>query len=110
MDVDGEPEAWDGWEVDSDSDESSSASEGWIDVSSDEEDIVISDSEDENEETREKDQEEQLNLADVGTTKVSLVATLMHSVSNAAVLDLYTRRFRHVRRPSLKGTIRIYFH
>ena len=78
MDVEGEDEkdAWDGWEVDSDSDESSSESEGWVDVSSDGEDLVLSDSDDEGgtkkEDEKEKDLEEQkLDLTNVGTTKVS---------------------------------------
>ena len=46
---DGEKDGWAGWEVDSDSDDSSSDSEGWIDVSSDGEDLELSDSDDEKE-------------------------------------------------------------
>ncbi|CUA77184.1 Protein sda1 [Schizosaccharomyces pombe 972h-] [Rhizoctonia solani] len=40
-------DGWEGWDVESDSDESSSASEGWIDVESDGEELDISDSDDE---------------------------------------------------------------
>lgn len=80
MDIDGDEEAkdgWEGWEVGSDSDESSSDSEGWVDVSSDGEDLVLSDSEDEKEnaddkgaEKKENSEEANPDLTDVGTTKV----------------------------------------
>ncbi|CAE6476948.1 unnamed protein product [Rhizoctonia solani] len=40
-------DGWDGWDVESDSGESSSASEGWVDVESDGEELDISDSDDE---------------------------------------------------------------
>lgn len=42
---DGDEAGWENWEVETDS--STSESEGWIDVSSDDEDLEVSDSEDE---------------------------------------------------------------
>ncbi|KAK7689186.1 hypothetical protein QCA50_007877 [Cerrena zonata] len=50
---DDEAAAWDGWDVDSDSDESS---EGWMDVGSDGSDLDISDSEDEDDSKKPKAQ------------------------------------------------------
>jgi protein SDA1 len=47
-----EEDGWEGWDVESDSDESSSASEGWIEVESDSEELYISDSDDEENQKR----------------------------------------------------------
>ncbi|KAF8759569.1 Protein required for actin cytoskeleton organization and cell cycle progression [Rhizoctonia solani] len=47
-------DGWDGWDVESDSDESSSASEGWIDVESDSEELDVSDSDDEEDKKKKK--------------------------------------------------------
>ncbi|KAG8898229.1 Severe Depolymerization of Actin [Tulasnella sp. 403] len=49
LDDDDDDAAWDGWEVESETDSDSS---GWKDVSSDDDDIVISDSEDEKDVTK----------------------------------------------------------
>ena len=54
--------AWDNWEVESDS---SDSTEGWVDVSSDsEDDIEISDSEDEGEQTKGKKKGKQADIAE----------------------------------------------
>ncbi|KAG8894226.1 Severe Depolymerization of Actin, partial [Tulasnella sp. 417] len=73
--------AWEGWEVESDS---SSDSEGWHDVSSDEGDIVISDSDDDRPKSKGKkvqppDEDEDAKAADAATpaaTEVSMVSNL----------------------------------
>ncbi|KIO21269.1 hypothetical protein M407DRAFT_10468 [Tulasnella calospora MUT 4182] len=73
--------AWEGWEVESDS---SSESEGWHDVSSDEGDIVISDSDDDRPKSKGKKaqptgEDEDLKPEDVAipaATEVSLVSNL----------------------------------
>lgn len=68
--------AWEGW--DEDSSDSSSESEGWVDVEDDGEDLVISDSEDEDT----KGDEVTHSQADLGdTTKISQLA--MTKVSSA---------------------------
>jgi protein SDA1 len=53
MDVDEDDEAaWDGWDVETDSSEDSSADEGWINVVSDDEPLEVSDDEDNADEKR----------------------------------------------------------
>ncbi|KDN38895.1 hypothetical protein RSAG8_09176, partial [Rhizoctonia solani AG-8 WAC10335] len=54
-------DGWEGWDVESDSDESSSASEGWMDVESDGEELDISDSDDEEDQTRKKGKQKESN-------------------------------------------------
>jgi protein SDA1 len=60
-----------GWEVESDSSEESSEDEEWINVQSDDDDLVISDSEDETEEkTNEEVDEAEKRISTLATTKI----------------------------------------
>lgn len=108
---DGDDAAWEGWDVESDS---SSDSEGWHDVSSDEGDIVISDSDDDRPKSKGKkvqlaEEDEDLKPEDAATpaaTEVSLVSNLAttkvpftpkfpsYFVAHQALLDPYARGFR----------------
>lgn len=92
-----EEKAWEGWEVDSES--SDSDSEGWIAVSSDEEDIVISDSEDESEKKGKQKGEQAMDTEappteaaqDAGPPRISTLATTKVSHSGR----FHTRIIEH---------------
>lgn len=86
--------AWEGWEVESDS---SSESEGWNDVLSDDGDIVISDSDDDRPKSKGKkvqpaDEDEDIKPEDAATpaaTEVSLVSNLATTKVGALVRPQY---------------------
>lgn len=73
--------AWENWDVETDSSESDS--EGWMDVSSDGEDLEVSDSEDEQETTsvQAKDKDEADKDAQAQDNRISTLATTKVSFS-----------------------------
>ncbi|KIJ69642.1 hypothetical protein HYDPIDRAFT_172966 [Hydnomerulius pinastri MD-312] len=85
MEVDDDEAAWEGWDVQTDSSESDSESEGWISVESDGEDLEVSDSEDEGKEKQtvagkskvgeKKGEGEEKEDAQVDENRVSTLAT-----------------------------------
>lgn len=70
QDEDDDDAAWKGW--DEDSSDSNSESEGWVDVEDGDDDLVISDSEDEG---NNKIKEGTISNANSGETKISQLAT-----------------------------------
>ena len=86
-DDDADADAWEGWDVETDSG-SDSGSEGWIGVESDGDDLELSDSEDETlGKPTATQQEGQNRVSTLATTKVC-------DASRAVSIDFYLRSFR----------------
>lgn len=83
VDDDDDGAGWENWDVETDSSDSESEAEGWIDVSSEGGDLEVSDSEDEKEppSVRAKEPDEDANrTSTLATTKVSRVSVGMNDV------------------------------
>ena len=85
-----EEAAWEGWDVESDSDESESEQEDWIDVQSDGEDLVLSDSDDEGNKNITKAAEQGDKKEDLTTRVSTLATTKVHSHGDSIQIILLT--------------------
>lgn len=85
---------WKNWDVETDSSESDS--EGWVQVSSDGEDLAVSDSEDEKETSKakdpnetDKDTQEDNRISTLATTKVNVFSLLRCPPAHIQINDRF---------------------